>query len=170
MGTMWTLVWSVLTTTHGDMLYILTRLATWCAMDVLFVSHVDGNFLAAIVVAQEDQFKWYFMKFLVHSKKILKPPHFVKSCKNSSALLSKILLMIDCTIGVEWFCPVACMFFNNVINSSSNFGLVSRIEKCFSIAMEAIPFSTTIFTCGLTTLFGWTTHAKTFYSTSHMDH
>jgi len=80
------------------------------------------------------------MKFLVYSKDTLKPPRFVKSFKSSCALLSKIPLMIGFTIGVERPCPIARMFFNKIVNSSFNFGLVSRIEKCFFCSSGSYPF------------------------------
>ncbi len=102
------------------------------------------------------------MKCLVHSKETLKFLHFVKSFKSLCALFSKIPLMIGCTIGVEILYPVVRMFFDKVIKSSFNFSFVSRIEKCFSTTMEAMPFSITTFTCCFSSPLGMSHSYKDF--------
>ncbi len=102
------------------------------------------------------------MKSFVHSKETLKFPHFVKSFKSLSVLLSKIPVMISCIIGVEIPYPVVCMFFDKVIESYFNFSFVSRIEKCFSTTIEAIPFSIATFTCCFSSPLGMNHSYKDF--------
>jgi hypothetical protein len=69
------------------------------------------------------------MKFLVKGKITLNPC-FVESLKASNVQHSKIPLMIGWTIGVESLCQIIHMFFNTLMSSSFNFGLVSKIEIC----------------------------------------
>lgn len=60
--------------------------------------------------------------------------------------------MIGWTIGAKRPCPTTCMFFNALMSSFFDSGLVSKIEKC--VRNEVVPLVITSFKCGLSLPFG----------------
>jgi hypothetical protein len=72
-----------------------------CHMVVFFYFHLGDIFLVIVILALSDQLSWFFMKSCIHFKVVLNLLYFVKSFRSSFVLLSNILRVIGCRIGVK---------------------------------------------------------------------